>query len=61
VLGFVVYQPQILCELPTMIFMERIKIGKRQLLPKLNLPLVEWLDPQELQEDLGIKIAIGTP
>jgi hypothetical protein len=54
-LEFVVRQPQRLCKLPAMLFMRRIKRRKRQLLPKLNLPPVEWLDPQEPQTDLGLE------
>jgi hypothetical protein len=41
--------------------MKRIKRRKRQLLSKLKLLLVEWLDPQEPQTYLGMRAVSGTP
>jgi hypothetical protein len=38
-----------------MLFMKMIKGAKMRLLPKLNLPSMEWLDFQEAHEDLRLK------
>jgi hypothetical protein len=43
------------------LIMKVIKREKRQPLPKLNLPLAEWLDPQEPEVDLGLRAMTRTP